>query len=522
MNEQLKNMPIGIQDFESLRNDGYFYLDKTALMYRLLSTGRYYFLSRPRRFGKSLLISTLEAFFLGKKELFKGLAVERLEKEWAVHPVLHLDLNTAKYAEKGTLDKMLNNALVNWEKVYGAQASEADFGMRFEGVIRRAYEKTGHRVVILVDEYDKPMLETINNQELQDDYRGTLKAFYGALKSMDGCIKFALLTGVTKFGKVSVFSDLNNLEDLSMNKNYYNICGIDNEELSTDLHPYVERLANAKKISVDDAYAQLKQRYDGYHFTIGTDGMYNPYSVLNTLKNNEFGSYWFETGTPSYLVELLKRHNYELQQLEHTEVMGDVLNSIDSSSTDPIPVIFQSGYLTIKGFDEEFKLYKLGFPNEEVREGFLRYLLPFYTALNRNTSDFHIMNFVREVRSGNVDAFMQRLKSFMADVPYSHTAKIVEANYQNILYLLCNLCGLYTKTEYTTADGRVDMTIETADYVYIFEFKYNKSATAALQQIKDNNYAEPFRASGKKIFLIGVNFQNKKPRGIERYVVEEI
>lgn len=522
MSEQLKNMPIGIQDFEKVRNGNYLYIDKTALIYQLVTTGCYYFLSRPRRFGKSLLISTLEAYFLGKKELFEGLAVEQLEKEWAAHPVLHLDLNTEKYDSKEKLGDKLNIALSDWELLYGKNPNEKSFGTRFEGVIRRAREKTGHRVVILVDEYDKPMLEAINNQELQEDYRSTLKGFYGALKSMDGCIKFALLTGVTKFGKVSVFSDLNNLEDISMNSDYYNICGIDNEELNGNLRPYVERLANAKKISVNDAYAQLKQRYDGYHFANGTEGMYNPYSVLNTLKNKEFGSYWFETGTPSYLVELLKRHNYELQQLEHTEVMGDVLNSIDSTSTDPIPVIFQSGYLTIKGFDEEFKLYKLGFPNEEVREGFLRYLLPFYTALNRNTSDFHIMNFVREVRSGNVDAFMQRLKSFMADVPYSHSAKIVEANYQNILYLLCNLCGLYTKVEYTTADGRIDMLIETADYVYIFEFKYNKNATAALQQIKDNNYAEPFLTSGKKIFLIGVNFQNKRPRGIERYVVEEI
>ena len=518
--EQLKNLPIGIQDFEKIRSGNYLYIDKTALMYKLVSTGSYYFLSRPRRFGKSLLISTLKAYFLGKKELFKGLAVEQSETEWTEHPVLHLDLNTAKYSEKDTLNNVLNNALVNWEKVYGAQASETELGMRFEGVIRRAYEKTGHRVAILVDEYDKPILQTIGNKELQDEYRSTLKGFYGALKSMDSCIKFAMLTGVTKFGKVSVFSDLNNLEDISMDCRYYNICGIDNEELNGVLRPYVEQLAEKLKITVDEAYAELKHRYDGYHFSEDTDGMYNPFSVLNTLNKLKFGSYWFETGTPTYLVELLKQHDFELPQLENTEVMADLLNSVDSASTDPIPVIFQSGYLTIKDYDSEFELYKLGFPNEEVKEGFLRYLLPYYTSLDRKKTDFNIMNFVREVRSGQTDAFMQRLKSFFADTPYE-LVKELENHYQNVLYTLCTLCGLYTKAEYHTSQGRIDMTIETADYVYIFEFKFDKTADEALQQIKDNNYAEPFRASGKKIILVGANFSNKL-RNIDNYVVEEL
>ncbi len=521
MEQKLKNLPIGIQNFESLRIDNYLYVDKTALMYRLVTTGRYYFLSRPRRFGKSLMISTLKAYFSGKKELFQGLAVEQLETEWAEYPILHLDLNTAKYTEKETLNNVLNNALVNWENVYGAQASETEFGLRFEGIIRRAYEKTGRRVVILVDEYDKPMLQAIGNAELQDEYRSTLKGFYGALKSMDGCIKFAMLTGVTKFGKVSVFSDLNNLEDLSMNKDYYNICGIDKEELNGVLRPYVERLAQKQKLSTDEAYAELKRRYDGYHFADNTEGMYNPYSVLNTLKNCEFGSYWFETGTPTYLVELLKRHKYNLEQMANEEVDGDLLNSIDSASTNPIPVIFQSGYLTIKGYDERFGLYRLGFPNQEVKEGFLRYLLPSYaSSVEQGRTNFHIMNFVREVESGNVDAFMQRLKSFFADTPYELVREL-ENHYQNVLYILCNLCGLYTKAEYHTAQGRIDMTIETADYVYIFEFKFEHTADEALRQIKDNNYAEPFRASGKRIVLIGANFSNKL-RNIENYVVEEL
>ena len=516
--QKLQNLPIGIQDFESLRNDGYLYIDKTAIAYELVSTGRYFFLSRPRRFGKSMLISMLKAYFLGKKELFKGLAVEQLEHEWLEYPVLHLDLNTAKYIEEDSLNNVLNNALEKWETLYGARKSEVDFGLRFEGVIQRAHEKTGRRVVILVDEYDKPMLQAIGNEKLQDDYRATLKGFYGALKSMDAHIKFAILTGVTKFGKVSVFSDLNNLKDISLDSRYYNVCGVDQSELHGVMRPYVERLASEQKISLDEAYSELKKRYDGYHFSEDTDGMYNPFSVLNTLDSCKFGSYWFETGTPSYLVQLLKLHNYNLEQMANEEVTSDILNSIDSTSTNPIPVIFQSGYLTIKGYEKRFGVYKLGFPNEEVKEGFLKYLMPYYTSVNENNTGFQIMNFVREVETGKIEAFMDRLKSFFANTPYE-LVRDLENHYQNVLFILCNLCGLYTKAEYHTSVGRIDMTIETTDYCYVFEFKFEGTAEEALQQIKDKQYALPFMSSGKKIICIGANFSAKE-RNIERYVVE--
>ena len=516
--EQLKNLPIGIQDFESLIIDNYLYVDKTAIMYKLVSTGRYYFLSRPRRFGKSMLISTLKAYFLGKRELFKGLAVEQLEQKWTAHPVLHLDLNTAKYIEKGALDDVINNALTNWEKLYGAQDSERCFGSRFEGIIRRAYEKTGQRVVILVDEYDKPILQAIGNEELQNEYRATLKGFYGALKSMDGCIKFAMLTGVTKFGKVSVFSDLNNLNDISLDNRYYDVCGINEDELHEYFDAYVTNLADSQAVSKDEAYKILKERYDGYHFSEKSKGMYNPFSVLNTFYKNEFGSYWFETGTPSYLVELLKRHNYNLEQMASEEVDSDVLNSIDSTSVNPIPVIFQSGYLTIKGYDNRFGMYKLGFPNEEVKEGFVRYLLPNYTSVKEGQTGFHIQNFIRDIESGNIDGFMTRLKSLFANTPYE-LVRDLEVHYQNVMFIVSTLCGIYTRAEYHTSEGRIDMTMETPDYVYIWEFKYEKSAQEALRQIKDKDYAEPFRASGKQIVLVGVNFSHAV-KGIDDYVVE--
>lgn len=518
--QQLKNLPIGIQDFESLIADNYLYVDKTAIMYKLVSTGRYYFLSRPRRFGKSMMISTLKAYFLGKKELFKGLAVEQLEQKWNVHPVLHLDLNTAKYDRLEALTDVLEECLVGWEAIYGRESSEKDLGRRFQGVIRRAYEKTGQRVVILVDEYDKPMLQAIGNVELQDEYRATLKGFYGALKSMDGSIKFAMLTGVTKFGKVSVFSDLNNLRDISLDNLYSGICGITEEELHANFDGYVANLAENQEMTKDEAYAELKRHYDGYHFSAKSEGMYNPFSVLNALTSLELGSYWFETGTPTYLVELLKKHNYNLEEMANKEVNADVLNSIDSTSKDPIPVIFQSGYLTIKGYEKEFGIYKLGFPNEEVRDGFIRYLMPFYTSVSNIDTGLNVQNFVLDLRAGNIDAFMKRLKSLFSNTPYE-LVRDLENHYQNVMFIVSQLCGIYTRAEYHTSEGRIDMTMETSDYVYIWEFKFEKSAQEALDQIEANHYADPFKSSGKKIVCVGVNFSHEI-RGIDEYLVKSV
>ena len=363
--------PIGVQDFEKIRKDGYLYIDKTALVYQLAKTGSYYFLSRPRRFGKSLLISTLETYFRGKKELFKGLAIEKLEKDWEEYPVLHLDLNTGLYDSAERLLFVLEDALHRWENLYGTSVSEKTPELRFMGVIRRAYERTGRRVVILVDEYDKPLLQAIGNPELQEKYRSILKAFYGVLKTMDGSIKFALLTGVTKFGKVSVFSDLNNLDDLTMRAPYASLCGITEEELRTCFDEDIHTLSLALKQSYEETCATLALYYDGYHFTEDSVGVYNPFSLLNTFKYMRLGDYWFETGTPSYLVELLKRTHYDLYAMAHTETDADVLNSIDAASYNPIPVIYQSGYLTIKGYDGKEDTYLLDFPNDEVKKGFV-------------------------------------------------------------------------------------------------------------------------------------------------------
>lgn len=403
MNE--RRYPIGIQNFESLRKDGYLYVDKTELIYRLANTGRYYFLSRPRRFGKSLLVSTLEAYFQGKKEVFSGLAMERLEKEWLEHPVLHLDLNIEKYDRPESLDHILNDTLTQWERLYGTEESEASFSLRFAGILRRAHERTGQRVAVLVDEYDKPMLQAIGDKELQQAFRSTLKPFYGVLKSMDGHIRFALLTGVTKFGKVSVFSDLNNLEDISMDETYADICGITENELTRYFKEDIHELALTLKTTDENTLARLKENYDGYHFVPHSKGIYNPFSLLNTFKRKAFGSYWFETGTPTYLVELLKHTSYDLSRLSQEETSEEVMNNIYDDDM-PIPVIYQSGYLTIKDFDEEFGIYTLGFPNREVAEGFIRFLMPFYTKGTRRVPLSKSRGSSKKSKRGNRTPFL--------------------------------------------------------------------------------------------------------------------
>ena len=511
--------PIGIQHFESLRKDGFVYVDKTRIIHDLVSNGRYYFLSRPRRFGKSMLISTLKAYFEGKRELFQGLAMEQLEQEWRVHPVLHLDLNIEKYASQESLDNILESNLVQWENLYGADPSERSFSLRLAGIIRRAYEKTGERVVVLVDEYDKPLLQSISNKALQDEYRATLKPFYGVLKTMDGCIRFALLTGVTKFSKVSVFSDLNNIEDLSMNTAYYDICGISEQELHDVFDESVVELAKTNGQTKEEAYEMLKQRYDGYHFAPDTLGMYNPFSVLLTLKNQQYGSYWFSTGTPTYLVELMKEADLNPSELSGYEASASELDSVQIMVDNPIAVLYQSGYLTIKGYDARFKTYVLDYPNDEVKEGFVNFLVPYYTYSKSANNATIIGSFVKSLERGDVERFMELLQSFMADIPYE-LVRNLEVHYQNAIYIITKLMGLYVQAEYRTSRGRIDLLVGTDKYVYIIELKLDGSAEEALAQINEKGYALPFAVDGREIVKIGANITSET-RNLERWVVSD-
>jgi hypothetical protein len=518
--EALKRLPIGMQSFEDIRKKDFLYVDKTDLVYNLATGGsKYYFLSRPRRFGKSLLLSTLHAYFDGRKDLFEGLAIEQLENDWIKYPVLHLDLNIIKRGDPTGLDSILNVTLCEWEKLYGSDKSEDTFGTRFRGIIKRAYEQTGQQVVILVDEYDKPILEEIDNEELQDQRRDTLKEFYGVLKTLDQYIQFVFLTGVTKFSKVNIFSGLNNILDISMLEDYVGICGITDKEIDTVLSPYVARLATKLGITVKDAREELRSRYDGYHFCEDTVGIYNPFSLLNAFLVNKFRNYWFESGTPSYLVHLLKKHNYPLEKLTTTSVKDSALTSSDYRLNDPIPVIYQSGYLTITGYDPQYNLYKLGFPNKEVEDGFFDFLLPYYSSITESESGFFIANFVEEVKAGKVEEFLKRLSSLFADTPYE-LVKELENHYQNVIYIVSKLLGFYVKAEYHTSEGSIDLVLQAPDYIYVMEFKFNGSAEEALAQINDKQYALPFECDKRHLIKVGVNFSSKT-RNIDSWKIEQ-
>jgi hypothetical protein len=501
--------PIGIQNFEKIRREGYVYVDKTALMYKMVSEGSYYFLSRPRRFGKSLMVSTLEAFFSGKRELFSGLFVDNVDWDWQPYPILHLDLNVKKYDSETSLDEILNRALLGWESLYPPKWKDPSLEGRFELVVKAAAKQTGMQVVILVDEYDKPLLQAIDNNELQTAYRNTLKAFYGVLKSCDAHIKFAFLTGVTKFGKVSVFSDLNNLTDISMLPQFSNICGINEEELHLNFDNSVAELAVANDMSKDESYERLRRDFDGYRFNEYTkEGIYNPFSLLNTLSYKVFRDYWFETGTPSFLVYQLKKTGYPLENMTTEELSTDTLNSIDIMDENPLPLLYQSGYLTLKSYDRRFDTYVLGFPNREVEQGFIKYLLPFYTPTVQDKSAFSIAQFVKSIERGDAEGFMRRLEGFFANGDYQVMGKL-EIYFQNTLYVFFRLLGFYVDVERHTTNGRMDILIQTPQYVYILELKINQNAAAALQQIEDKGYARPFAQDPRKLFKIGINFSTE-------------
>jgi hypothetical protein len=506
----MRDMPIGIQDFEKLRTGNYVYVDKTEYVYQLARLSTPFFLGRPRRFGKSLLLSTLKAYFEGKRELFQGLAMERQEKSWIRYPVLHIDLNVKAYEGIDDLYTGININLKQYERQLGIVPDETDLSARFYDLIRTACDKSGQKVVVLVDEYDRPLLQTIENKEIRDEVRNTLKGFYGVLKSADPWLRFVLLTGVTKFSKVSVFSDLNMLRDISMNPQYAGICGISARELEENFKPELEELAEKNNMTYEEAVTETKKCYDGYHFAKHSEGMFNPFSVLNTLADSTFAYYWFQTGTPTFLVELIKRDGFDpLQFAEGVDISGETINDYRADGNNPVSLLYQSGYLTIVGYDRELDKYTLDFPNEEVRYGFLKELLPAYLSLPADQLGFFIQKFLEDLRAGNVDGFMDRLKSLLAGIPYDLN-KTAEYHYQLIFYLVFTLMGQYTRAEVRGAKGRTDLVVFTVDTVYVFEFKLDGSTEAALAQIDDRGYGIPYEAGDRKVVKIAAVFDSKE------------
>jgi len=536
-----RKLPIGVQSFKVLRNDRYLYVDKTKYITQLVTSSRVYFLSRPRRFGKSLFLSTLAAYFLGQKELFKDLYLERAEKEralqenrsaWQEYPVLYFDFNIGKYTDSGALNERLHVMLSEAESSYGISTSkevQPFFASRFEKLLKSVFQQTGKQVVILVDEYDKPLLQTMGgNEALNEQYRNELKAFYSVIKTCDEYIRFAFLTGVTKFSKISIFSDLNNLKDISLHETYAGICGITQKELEDNFEPEIQALAERQGFDYPQAIAALKQWYDGYLFHPAGEGMYNPFSLLNAFDYKEIKSFWFSTGTPTFLVNFLKEAHYFIPDLDGNVELDEAgLQTYRAVAQDALPILFQAGYLTIKEYISDLRLYRLGFPNDEVRYGFLENLLPAYSDVPFGQTGVWVGRFVQDIRKGKVDAFMERMQSLIAGISYdnfsSKELKLREQNYQTAVYLIFALMGQFVQTEIHCATGRADCVVQTVDSIYIFEFKLsgNGSAEDALAQIQKQNYAAKYKTDGKKIVLIGAGFE-EATRTIKNWKVEQL
>lgn len=511
---------IGVQSFAALREEGYIYVDKTGFIENLVKGGKYYFLSRPRRFGKSLLLSTIEAFYQGRKDLFDGLAISRMEHDWQPHPVLHIALNAYEYNKPESLLNKFDYDFRLWEELYGTEKRSASHADRFRYIIEQAYVRTGKKVAILIDEYDKPLLDTANNRELQDIFRSQLKSIYGNLKTCDRYIGFAMLTGVSRFGKLSIFSDLNNLLDISLDEEYSAICGMTLDEINDNFSEGVRNLADKNGISVAETYGLLKENYDGYHFSPSSPDMYNPFSLLSALKLRQIGSYWFSTGTPTFLVDMIRRMEIDLRDLEHLEENVDELMDASFDLSNTVPIMYQSGYLTIKKYDARFNTVTLGYPNHEVERGFLNGLMKIFTAGRNGRTEFVVRKFVLDVEAGKVDDFMTRLRSLFSGYHYDQMdLGNLEMHYRNVIYLTMKLMGFYTEAEMQTASGRIDLMVKTPQYLYLFEFKINGSVEAAMDQINDRDYLLPFRADGRTIIKVGANFDNSI-RSISAWLVE--
>jgi len=520
-----RKLPIGIQDFEDLRNKNCLYVDKTQYIYQLMQHGKPYFLGRPRRFGKSLFLSTLKAYFEGKKHLFEGLQIAELEKDWTKYPVIYLDFNRDSYSNIDFFNQSLDTNLSIHEKKWGKEENETTPASRLVGLIHRAYEKSGKQVVVLIDEYDKPLISTMENPDLNEKIRTLLKGFYGVLKAEDAYLRFIFLTGVTKFSKVSVFSDLNHLTDISLDKQFAEICGISEKELLQNFQPEIQALAEENDLTYEQAFAELKKRYDGYHFAKVSADIYNPFSVLNTFRGLDFGYYWFSTGTPTFLVKHLANTGFDIPILENNVTIdADSLMDYRVENDDYIPLLYQSGYLTIKEYDSELDEYTLGFPNEEVKYGFLNELLPQFTpSFGTSSSKFSAKGFIKLLRVGDIEGTMKMLQAYFATIEYDAIPKKlqVEKFYQFVFWQLFTLMGQFVQTEVKNNKGRADAVVKTADNIYVFEFKMDKNATAedALAQINSKDYAIPYTADHRKIVKIGVEFSQTE-RGVKRWLIE--
>ena len=513
--QKLKLFPIGMQDFAQIRNNGYYYVDKTDLVYKMTHTSRFYFMSRPRRFGKSLLVSTLKCYFEGQKELFAGLAMEKLETEWKEHPVFLLSFAGTKYTDLQTFTIYMNYKLSDWEKEYGIEnQNKNEWGARFSNLLKSAYKQTGLEPVVLVDEYDAPLLDTMDSPDLQLLLKQEMRKLFSPLKDMGGMLRFVFLTGISKFSQLSIFSELNNLHVITMADDYAAICGITEEELFTQMKPEIQAIAEKYKITYDKACGELKKQYDGYHFSANSPDIYNPFSLITALSDRQIANYWFSTGTPTILTQLIKK--YDMNPVDFDKGFPATLPMFDApteNATNPIPMLYQSGYLTIKKALPGNR-FVLGYPNEEVKDGFSNALMPYYATNDVVKNDTFLMRFSDSLEDGELDEALTLMRAFFSSVPYT-AEKQDENHYKTLFYLIARLCTPFVvRTEEASAAGRADMIIETSSSVYVFEFKKDSTPDEALSQIDSKGYLLPYTATKgtdgkvKSLFKIGVNFDS--------------
>ena len=502
--------PIGIQTFSKIREGNYLYVDKTEYVYRMThSASSYMFLSRPRRFGKSLLTSTLHSYFSGRKELFHGLAMEKLEKEWTEYPVLHFDMSTAKHADSEQLLQELNLKLYGYEQIYGRLEEEVNPNQRLMGLIKRAYEQTGKKVVVLIDEYDAPLLDVVHERENLDVLRNIMRNFYSPLKACDPYLRYVFLTGITKFSQLSIFSELNNIKNISMDESYAAICGISEDEIRLQMKDDLEGLAKKLEITPEEALMKLKENYDGYHFTSPSPDIYTPFSLLNAFADGKFGSYWFGSGTPTYLINMLEKFGVEPSEIGNNKVSVEDFDAPTERMTSIIPLLYQSGYITIKNYDEELDLYTLNIPNKEVRIGLMKSLLPHYVGSKAPETTTMVAYLSRDIRNGDMDTALRRLQTFLSTIPQCDNTKY-EGHYQQVFYIIFSLLGYYVDVEVRTPRGRVDIVLRTKTTLYVMELKLDKSAGEAMEQIDLKNYPERFALCGLPVVKVAVSFDSER------------
>ena len=502
--------PIGIQTFSKIREGNYLYIDKTAYVYRMThSASSYMFLSRPRRFGKSLLTSTLHSYFSGRKDLFHGLAMEKLEKEWTEYPVLHFDMSTAKHADSEQLLQELNLKLYGYEQIYGRLDEEVNPNQRLMGLIKRAYEQTGKKVVVLIDEYDAPLLDVVHERENLDVLRNIMRNFYSPLKACDPYLRYVFLTGITKFSQLSIFSELNNIENISMDEPYAAICGISEDEIRSQMEEDVDRLAKNLEVTPEEALMKLKENYDGYHFTYPSPDIYNPFSLLTAMEKGKIGSYWFGSGTPTYLIKMLDKFGVKPSEIGRKQLKSSAFDAPTETMTDAVPLLYQSGYITIKDYNKMLDLYTLDIPNKEVRLGLMESLLPHYVDNKTPEATTMVAYLFYDIQNGDMDAALHRLQEFLSTIPYCDNTKF-EGHYQQVFYIIFSLLGYYVDVEVRTPRGRVDIVLRTRTTLYLMELKLNKSAGEAMEQIDLKNYPERFALCGLPIVKVAVSFDSEQ------------